>query len=603
MFDMINDDNLTPNLSYGVFSVLRAIGAASAVCSQRDICAKTNLSLGSVNAALKQAQEKGYILDGRLTEVGRDALEPYKVKNAIIMAAGLSSRFAPISYERPKGTLRVKGEILIERQIKQLLEAGIRDICVVVGYKKEYFFYLSVKYGVDIVVNPEYATKNNNSTLWYAKDKLDNTYICSSDNYFVNNPFELYVYDSYYAVQEHKGASNEWFVFCGAKDRINKVEVGGTSGKIMLGHVYFSRAFSKKFRAILENEYAKPQTATKLWEELYIDHIKELDMYARTYPAQDILEFDSLADLRQFDPDFLENVDSEVFDNICSVLGCKKDEIEGFYPLKQGLTNLSCHFEVKGKGYVYRHPGVGTEKMIDRKSEKAALMKAKELGLDNTFIYEDEEKGWKISRFIDHAKTLDISNEDHLKRAMNMCRTLHESNAQLARSFDFYHEGLRYEELLKEHGAIDIPGYQELKDKVSRLKAYADADGFGTCISHNDFFMLNFLIDENDEMSLIDWEYAGMSDIANDFGTFCVCCSLTDDQANRCIDYYFGRPATDKERRHFWSYVVFAGWCWYVWSLEKEAEGENVGDWLYIYYQYAVKYVDKLLSWYEKDAS
>ena len=76
-----------------------------------------------------------------------------------------------------------------------------------------------------------------------------------------------------------------------------------------------------------------------------------------------------------------------------------------------------------------------------------------------------------------------------------------------------------------------------------------------------------------------------MSDVANDFGTFCVCCSLDDDTANRCIDYYFGRTATDSERRHFWSYVVLAGWCWYVWSLEKEAEGEHVAEWLYIYYR------------------
>ena len=59
------------------------------------------------------------------------------------MAAGLSSRFAPISYERPKGTLKVRGEILVERQIRQLHEVGITNIALVVGYKKEYFFYLA----------------------------------------------------------------------------------------------------------------------------------------------------------------------------------------------------------------------------------------------------------------------------------------------------------------------------------------------------------------------------------------------------------------------------------------------------------------------------
>ena len=104
--------------------------------------------------------------------------------NAIIMAAGMSSRFAPLSYEKPKGLLKVKGEVLIERQIRQLQEAGITDITVVVGYMKEQFFYLEDKYGVQIVVNEDYYRYNNTSTLIRALDKIDETYICSSDNYF-----------------------------------------------------------------------------------------------------------------------------------------------------------------------------------------------------------------------------------------------------------------------------------------------------------------------------------------------------------------------------------------------------------------------------------
>ena len=72
------------------------------------------------------------------------------------MAAGTSSRFAPLSYEKPKGLLRVKGEVLIERQIRQLQEAGIYDITIVVGYKSEQFHYLEDKYGVTLVYNEDY---------------------------------------------------------------------------------------------------------------------------------------------------------------------------------------------------------------------------------------------------------------------------------------------------------------------------------------------------------------------------------------------------------------------------------------------------------------
>ena len=103
---------------------------------------------------------------------------PYRVENAVIMAAGLSSRFAPLSYERPKGVLKVRGEVLVERQIRQLKEAGIDDIAVVVGYMKEQFFYLEDAFGVDIVVNEDYATRNNNSTIHKGAGRLGNTYIC-----------------------------------------------------------------------------------------------------------------------------------------------------------------------------------------------------------------------------------------------------------------------------------------------------------------------------------------------------------------------------------------------------------------------------------------
>ncbi|MDK7272621.1 phosphotransferase family protein, partial [Actinotignum schaalii] len=90
----------------------------------------------------------------------------------------------------------------------------------------------------------------------------------------------------------------------------------------------------------------------------------------------------------------------------------------------------------------------------------------------------------------------------------------------------FVSEGMRYEALLEQLGPIDVPGYQELRDKVMRLKDHASADGFPTGPSHNDFFPLNFLVIEDGTIELIDWEYAGMSDVASDFGTMVVCTQM-----------------------------------------------------------------------------
>ena len=149
-------------LSKSMFKVLVALAKSEARMTQRQLSVASGLSLGTVNAVLHDAEDAGLVEEGRLTLDGLKSLRPYEVGNAIIMAAGLSSRLAPISYEKPKGLLRVRGEVLIERQIRQLQEAGITDITVVVGYKKEYFFYLASKFGVHIKVNPQYATRNNN---------------------------------------------------------------------------------------------------------------------------------------------------------------------------------------------------------------------------------------------------------------------------------------------------------------------------------------------------------------------------------------------------------------------------------------------------------
>ena len=373
-------------------------------------------------------------------------LKPYEVDNAVIMAAGLSSRFAPISYEQPMGLLKVRGEVLIERQIKQLKAAGINDIVVVVGYKKESFFYLEEEFDVKIVVNRAYAERNNNSSLMLVREILGSTYICSSDNYFEENPFERHVWKAYYSGQYSEGPTNEWCMQTKSHDRITKITKSGNNAWYMIGHAYFDHAFSERFRQILEAEYDLPITRDKLWEDLFADHVKELDMSIRRYDPPIIHEFDSLDELRDFDPLFLENLDSEIFDNIVSVLGCEKCEIHDVYPLKQGLTNLSCHFATNDGEWVYRHPGVGTELLVNRQDELVALKTAAELGLDHTFLHEDPARGWKISKFVTNCKNLNGHDEAQLKTAMEMARKLHECDVTLDRSFSFYEEGNRLRE-------------------------------------------------------------------------------------------------------------------------------------------------------------
>lgn len=288
----------------------------------------------------------------------------YKVDNAIIMAAGTSSRFAPLSFEKPKALIEVKGEILIERQIRQIKEAGINEIIVVTGYKAEQFNYLKEKFGVILIHNPDYLTRNNNSTIHVVSDYLKNSFICSSDNYFISNPFKKEVDESYYASIYIEGQTNEWCI--NEEDGwIKDVIVGGKDSWIMLGHVFWSQSFSETFLSILEKEYNMPETADKLWESIYIEHINELPMKIKKYRNDIIFEFDTLDELREFDPTYNSNTRSKIIKRIVLDLRCKEDEVHKVIAFKdKNNSAVGFTFNVAEKKYKYYYE---TEKMEEIK--------------------------------------------------------------------------------------------------------------------------------------------------------------------------------------------------------------------------------------------
>lgn len=277
------------------------------------------------------------------------------VKNAVIMAAGTSSRFAPISIERPKALINVKGEILIERQIKQLKESGIYDISIVVGYKHEGFSYLKDKFNVKLIDNPYYNERNNNSTIKMAEDILSDTYICSADNYFTKNPFTKENECSYYASIYEDKKTNEWCIQSDENGYIKSVTIGGENSWIMMGHCFFDSDFSKKFLEILNREYDKEETKDKLWEQIFIEHIKELPkMKIKKYDKDFIFEFDSLDELREFDTSYKVDSHSLILKDIAKKLGFKEGDIVNIKSIKGDKNEaIGINFLCKDTLYEY----------------------------------------------------------------------------------------------------------------------------------------------------------------------------------------------------------------------------------------------------------
>lgn len=288
----------------------------------------------------------------------------YKVDNAVIMAAGTASRFAPLSHERPKALIEVKGEVLIERQIRQLRQAGIEQIIVVVGYMKEQFQYLEEKFGVILVENNQYLTRNNNASIYVVKDYLRNTYICSSDNYFAQNPFEAEVDDSYYAALYAQGQTPEWCMTEDEQGYIDSVQVGGSNAWYMLGHTFWNENFSRTFVEILLEEYHLPETADKLWESIYMDHLDRLKMKIRRYSDDVIFEFDTLDELRLFDTSYVDDTRSPILKQISRELDCRESEIVKVTAFKTSDNAAAgMRFTLRGHTYQYSYQTGKTERI------------------------------------------------------------------------------------------------------------------------------------------------------------------------------------------------------------------------------------------------
>ena len=278
----------------------------------------------------------------------------YTVDNAVIMAAGTASRFAPLSYEKPKALISVKGEVLIERQIRQLQAAGVPEVYIVVGYKADQFYYLEEKFGVHIVENPDYLTRNNNASIYAVRDILKNTYICSADNYFAQNPFEREVSDCYYAAVYAEGPTKEWCLDYDESGRIRRVQIGGENAWFMLGHTFWNEAFSKKFVEILVAEYDRPETADLLWESIYMNHLEELDMKIRKYDSDVVFEFDTLDELREFDGSYIGDTRSEILKAVAAQLNCQEQEIRQVVSYKDE-TNEAAGFTFEQGGARYQY--------------------------------------------------------------------------------------------------------------------------------------------------------------------------------------------------------------------------------------------------------
>ena len=516
-----------------------------------------------------------------------------KVRNAVILAAGAATRFVPLSLEQPKGLYEVNGQRLIDRQIEQLIEAGINDITLVLGYKKEMFYYLKEKYGVKFIINPSFLTKNNIESLRLAKGVMGDTYVCSSDDYFVANPFKEEESHCFYAGHRVGYKTNEMYVDLDDNGRIIKMEKGRDAGRVLLGHSFWSKEFCDLFFSIVEADKDRGHYNNSFWEGLVKDNLDVLpDYYFKEYPLGYIHEFDYFEELREFDKTYVTNSNSKIIANIKSVFHCGDEDIMAFRCINEGLTNTSFIFRISGSDYIYRHPGEGTELIINRKNERTSLENARTIGIDPTYIYMDVDEGWKISKYVKQFREPDYNSKEDSQLVIGVMRRLHASNVKVDYGLRPWEDSCAIEAILKEKEPSSFEQYEGLKEKVHHLYLRTIGDGVAPCFCHGDTYKHNWMIKPDGDVILIDWEYSGNSDPGIDVGYYIVDAMYDIDTAKVFIKEYLREAWTPQLEFHYLAYTALIAYYWFVWALFRESCGADMGDNLDIWREGARRFVD-----------
>lgn len=552
--------------------------------SQREIAEATGYAVGSVNASLKQAAKEGYIdKDKMLTEKARAELDEKKPKNAIILAAGYGMRMVPINVEVPKGLLEVKGEPLIERIISQLHEIGIYEIYVVVGFMKEQYEYLIDKYDVTLVFNKEYAVKNNLHSLYRVVEKIGNTYIVPCDIWCKNNPFSDHEWYSWYMVTDEKDARSS--VRVNRKKELVSVKAE-EEGNSMIGISYILQPEADILRCMLQEMAGQKAYDQAFWEQTLFDG-KRMLIEPREMQRDEVYEINTYEELRELDSNSGQ-LQSDVIHLICEVLSCDEQEIAEIMSLKKGMTNRSFQFSCRGKKYIMRIPGEGTDKMINRQHEYAVYMQLRGKGITDPVVYISPENGYKITEYLEGARTCNSENPEDVNRCMQYLREFHNLNLQVEHTFDLYGQIEYYENLWGEETSA-YRDYAETKANVYWLKHYIDTQSKQTSLTHIDAVCDNFLI-KDDQMYLIDWEYAGMQDVHVDIAMFAIYAMYDREQVDELIDFYFAGDVKQSVKLKIYCYIAVCGLLWSNWCEYKRICGVEFGEYSLKQYRYAKEY-------------
>ncbi len=292
-------------LSKKQFEVLAFIERSENKKSQREIADKTKLSAGTVNKIISELSSEGLIDNGAVTEKGYEALEPYRVKRAIFIAAGFGSRLVPITLNTPKPLVRVNGVRMIDTLLDAVVAAGIEEIYIVRGYLGEQFDQLLYKYpNIKFIENPYYNIANNISSAMLARHLMQNAYVLEAD-LVLSNPSLI---TKYQYVSNYLGVPTDYtddWCFETKNKVITKVKIGGNNIHQMFGISYWDSESGAKLEEDIKKVYEMPGGKERYWDQVPVEYcLQNYRVEVRECSFDDIVEIDSFEDLKRKDPSY-----------------------------------------------------------------------------------------------------------------------------------------------------------------------------------------------------------------------------------------------------------------------------------------------------------